>query len=155
MKTATKNGRNATSMPDNALARQALEEIERIEAEAKQKKMAQLDGLKSARAAILERMNELGHQLKQIDAAIASVTGQPAPSKEKRARRNWADDQQRVGRWLQGRKGEKFSAGDLVREFPELDGQPVSIFLKPLVEMGSIKTDATEGPRRTKYFAEG
>ena len=58
-------------------------------------------------------------------------------------------------RWLEGRRGQKFGAGELVREFPELDGTPISIFLKPLVESGKVRTDTSEGIRRTKYFVEG
>jgi hypothetical protein len=141
-------------MPENALAKQALENIARIDKEAQELKLGQLESLKSAKANIVERMNELNHQLKQIDSAIAAVTGRSAPTGERRERRDWTEDRERVGRWLVGRKGQKFQAGDLVREFPELDGQPISIFLKPLVEAGTLKTDVTEGVKRTKYFVE-
>jgi hypothetical protein len=76
--------------------------------------------------------------------------------KERRERRNLEEVRERVGRWMEGRKGQKFMAGDLVREFPELDGVAVSIFMKPLVEAGKVKTDTSEGNRRMKYFvAEG
>jgi hypothetical protein len=152
MKAMTKNGHKAAALPDNALAKQALENILKIDKEAQQKKLEQLENLKSAKAAILERMNELTHQLQQIDKAISTVTGQPAPSRERKARKDWSADRERVGRWMEGRRGQKFAAGDLVREFPELEGQVVSIFLKPLVESGKVKTDATAGMRRTKYF---
>ncbi|HUO07490.1 MAG TPA: hypothetical protein VM008_04255 [Phycisphaerae bacterium] len=154
MKAAVKGGSKNGILPDNALAKQAIENIAKIEREAQQKKLEQLEGLKGAKAAILERMNELTHQLQQIDKAISAVTGEPAPSREKRERRDWSDTRERVGRWMEARKGEKFAAGQLVKEFPELDGQVVSIFLRPLVESGKVKTDASEGVRRTKYFVE-
>jgi hypothetical protein len=59
-----------------------------------------------------------------------------------------------VGRWLEGRRGQKFAAGDLMREFPELDGQVMSIFLKPLVDAGKVATDTTQGRRWTKYYVQ-
>ena len=90
MKTAVKSGSKNGILPDNALAKQAIENIAKIEREAQQKKLEQLEGLKSAKAAILERMNELTHQLQQIDKAISAVTGEPAPSREKRERRDWS-----------------------------------------------------------------
>lgn len=153
MKTAVvKNGQRASGLPENALAKQALENIAKIDKEAQQKKMEQLDGLKSAKAAILERMNELTHQLEQINKAIGVVTGNPTETKERRPRRSWDGERDRVGRWLEGRRSQKFAAGDLIREFPELDGQVMSIFLKPLIESGKVKTDTTEGIRRTKYY---
>ena len=107
----------------------------------------------SAKAAIHERMNELNHQLSQIDDAIASIKGGPAQKKERRPRRNLDEDRERVGRWMSGRKGQKFAAGDLIREFPELEGTVMSAFLKPLVQEGKLMTDTSEGIRRTKYFA--
>ena len=152
MKTAVKNGQKAATLPDNALAKQAMENIAKIEREAQQKKLEQLEGLKGAKAAILERLNELTHQLEQIDKAVAAITGHPAPTREKRGRKDWSDTRERVGRWMEARRGEKFAAGQLVKEFPELDGQVVSIFLRPLIDSGKVKTDATEGVRRTKYF---
>lgn len=150
---AVKNPRKGAALPDNALARKALETIQLIESEAKEKKMQQLDTLQTARAAIMERLNELNHQLAQIDEAMAAIKGEK-PQKEKRTRRNLDGERDRVARWMEGRRGQKFGAGDLVREFPELDGTPISIFLKPLVESGKIKTDATDGIRRTKYYVE-
>ena len=151
MQTAAKPGRKAASLPDNSLARKAIEAIQMIEEEAKGKKMAQLESLQSAKAAIHERMNELTHQLAQIDDAIASIKGVPV-HKEKRVRRNLDDDRERVARWMTGHKGQKFGAGDLVREFPELEGTVMSAFLKPLVQEGKVHTDVSEGIRRTKYF---
>jgi hypothetical protein len=139
---------------DNVLARKALEEIERIEREAQHRKLEQVDSLIKAREAITERIRELEHQLVQLNATIAKVTGKAAPA-ERRQRRDLSEDRERVARWMTGRSGQKFGAGDLVREFPELDGTPISIFLKPLIEDGKIKTDASEGIRRMKYYVEG
>ncbi len=152
MKTSVKSGTKGASLQDNALAKQALENIARIDKDAQNKKMEQLESLKSAKAAILERMNELTHQLQQIDKAVSAVTGHPAPTRERRPRRNWDPERERVARWMEGRRGQKFAAGDLLREFPELDGQIMSIFLKPLIEEGKVKTDTSDGIRRTKYF---
>ena len=151
--TPTKTARKPAGLPDNALAKKALETIQQIESEAKEKKMAQLESLTSARHAILERMQELTHQLEQIDEAVAAIKGEKP--REKRTRRNLDGERERVARWLEGRRGQKFGAGELVREFPELDGTPISIFLKPLVESGKVRTDTSEGIRRTKYFVEG
>ena len=151
-------GRRAKSIPalgDNAIARKALEAIQQIDKEAQAKKLAQLNELRSAKAAIHERINELSHQLKQLDAAIAAIGGKAASAapKAKRERRDLSEVRERVGRWLQGRKGQKFGSADLVKEFPELDGVGVSMFLKPLLEAGQVKSDASEGRLKTKYFA--
>jgi hypothetical protein len=53
---------------------------------------------------------------------------------------------------MEGRKGQKYGAGDLAREFSELEGVSISKFLKPLVESGKIHTDVSDGIKRTKYF---
>jgi hypothetical protein len=139
---------------DNAIAKNALEAIEQIDRDAKQKKMGQLQSLQTARDDLLERRNELDRQLAQIDKAIAAVTGKPThPNGEQRIRRNFDDVRDRIGRWMVGRQGQKFGAGDLAREFPELEGTEISYVLKPLVESGKIKTDASEGVKRVKYYA--
>jgi hypothetical protein len=138
-------------LPDNALAKQALDTIKQIEREAQDKKLVQLDMLKTARATITERINELQHQLAQIDKTMESITGQPV-TREKRERRNLEEVRERVARWMEGRRGQKFSAGDLVKEFPELDGVAISIFIKPLVESGKVHNDSSDGVRRMKYF---
>ena len=140
------------SLPDNALAKQALDTIKQIEREAQDKKLAQLEMLKSARATIMERVEELNHQLAQIDKTMSAITGQPAPTGEKRERRNLEEIRERVSRWMEGHRGEKYAAGQLAAEFPELDGVAISIFLRPLVEAGKVQTDASEGVRRMKYF---
>ena len=157
MTIALKASHKTHSMSDNTFARKAFEEIRRIDEEATQKKMAQLESLKSARAAIMERINELEHQLTQIESVVGTVTGRPSVARVSESERKHWDEVRgrRIARWMQGRRGQKFGAADLVREFSELDGQPVSMILKPLIEAGSTKVDASAGPKRTKYFAEG
>lgn len=157
MPIVARKSKNAPApLTENALAKQALEAIDQIDREAQQKKQAQADGLKKARETITERMNELNHQLAQIDKALAAITGQPAAPRTKRPRRDLNEIRERVGRWMEGRRGQKFGAGDLATEFPELEGVAISIFLKPLIEEGKVKTDSSEGIRRMKYFvAEG
>ena len=65
-----KKAKSGGALPDNALAKQALETIAQIEREADQKKQAQLESLEAARSAIMDRMTELEHQLAQIDKAM-------------------------------------------------------------------------------------
>jgi len=137
---------------DNALARQALDAIRLIDTEAHEKKLPQLELLKSAKAAILERVNELNHQLAQIDKAMMAITGRSAPTREKGARRNLQEVKERVAQWMEGHKGQKFNAGDLVTEFPDLHGVSISMLLKPQVESGKVKIDASDGAKRLKYF---
>jgi hypothetical protein len=141
----------AQPLPDNALAKQALDAIRQIEREAQEKRLVQLEQLKSAKASIMERVNELHHQLAQIDKAMEAITGEPAVH-ERSERRNLKEVRERVERWMEGHKGEKYGAGDLAKEFPELEGVSISLFLKPLVESGKIHTDVSAGLRRTKYF---
>jgi hypothetical protein len=138
---------------DNALARQTMEAIAKIDREAQQKKRAQGEALLKARDSILGRIDELNHQLAQIDKAMTAITGKAAPAQSKHARRDFNDVRERIGRWLEARHGEKFGAGDLVREFPELEGAAVSYVLKPLVEGGQVRTDTADGSRRPKYYA--
>ena len=144
------------TLAENAFARKALEEIQKIDDEAKHKKLAQLGALKEAKDNILNRIEELKHQLEQIDKAIAVIGNikqqQLKPKPERRRRRDWGDVRNRVANWLTTHKGEKFLAPDLVREFPELRGRQVSLFLKPLRDAGKIQTDTDEGILKTKYF---
>ena len=155
MKTATRTGRKPVVLSDNALVKQAMENIWKIDEETKQRKLEQLDTLRSAKHAIMTRLNELNDQLVQIDQAMAAVTGQESTSpRQRRTRRNLDDVRERVARWMESRRGQQFLARDLMREFSELEGVQVSMFLKPLIEIGSIKTDVTEGMRRTKYYVE-
>jgi hypothetical protein len=144
---------SAPAARENALAKQAMDAIREIEREAQEKKLAQLEQLKAAKATIVARLAELNHQMAQIDKAMETITGEAAaPAKEKGSRRNLTEVRERVGRWLEGHKGEKYGAGDLVKEFPELDGVSISWFLKPLVESGLVRTDASEGAKRLKYY---
>jgi hypothetical protein len=143
---------NAPATRENALAKQAMDAIREIEREAQEKKLAQLDQLKSAKETILARLAELSHQLAQIDKAMEAITGETAAPREKGSRRNLTEVRERVGRWMEGRKGQKYGAGDLVKEFAELDGVSISWFLKPLVESGTVLTDASDGAKRLKYF---
>ena len=143
---------NVPTLPDNALAKQALDAIRQIDHEAQEKKLAQMEQLKSAKATIMDRVNEFNHQLAQIDKAMEAITGHPVASREHRGRRNLKEVRERVERWMEGHKGQKFGAGDLAREFPELQGVSISLFLKPVVESGKVHTDASDGVRRTKYF---
>ena len=153
--TRSKPKGNAPGLPDNALAKQALEAIDQIDREAQQKKEAQAEALKKARETINDRINELNHQLVQIEKALGAITGEPVGPRVKRARRDLNEIRERVGRWMEGHRGQKFSAGELQTEFPELEDVAISIFLKPLVETGKVKTDSSEGIRRMKYFVEG
>jgi len=152
MKTAVAKNGSRNAVQENAFAKQALENIAKIDKEAQTRKLEQLESLRSAKGAITDRMKELENQLEQIERAIATITGAPVATREKRARRSWEGERERVGRWLEGRRGQKIGAGDLIRELPEWDGQVMSIFLKPLIEAGKVKTDQSEGVRRTKYF---
>jgi hypothetical protein len=144
---------SAPGTRENALAKQAMDAIREIEREAQEKKMAQLEQLKSAKATIMARVAELNHQLAQIDKAMETITGQAVETvREKGSRRDLKDVRERVGRWLEGHKGQKYGAGDLVKEFPELEGVSISWFVKPMVESGLVQTDASDGAKRLKYF---
>ena len=152
MRTAAVKDRKPVTVAENALARKALEAVQLIEREAQEKKMAQLESLQAAKAAINDRLNELNSQLEQIEEAMTAITGEEAPPREKRSRRKLDETRERVIRWLQGHANERLSAGDLSREFPELQGATISVFLKPLLKSGQLQRDTTEGIRRAKYF---
>ena len=62
------------------------------------------------------------------------------------------DVRQRVEQWMDEHKGQKLNAGDLVREFPELEGVSISFLVKPLVASGKVRVDASDGAKRLKYF---
>ena len=145
--------RSKTPAPpsENAIARQAMNAIEQIDREARERKLAQAATLNATKATIQNRIDELQHQLAQIDQAIAAITGAPV-IQQKRARRDLSADRDRVARWMDGHKGQKFAARDLLREFPELEGAQISYLLKPLVQDGKIHTDTSEGMKRPKYF---
>ena len=143
-------------LADNAIAKKAMEAVAQIDADAKEKKLAQLESLQAARAALLQRRSDIDTQLGQIAKGISAVTGQPSsprPTGEKRTRRNLDELRDRVGRWMEAHKGQKYSAGDLAKEFAELESTPISYFMKLLVDEGKVKTDTGEGIRRTKYYA--
>ena len=70
----------AAPLADNAIARKAIEAIQQIDKEAQERKLVQLESLRSAKAALHERINELTHQLQQIDNAIAAIRGKPEPT---------------------------------------------------------------------------
>jgi len=128
-----------------------MDAIEQIEREARERKIAQAEALNTAKTAIERRIQELQHQLAQIHTALAAINSTPTP-REKHARRDLSTDRERVARWMEARKGQKFGAGDLVREFPELENVQISYLLKPLMQDGKIHTDTTEGMKRPKYF---
>jgi hypothetical protein len=142
-----------TALPDNAIAKQSIDAIRQIEREAVEKKQALGEQLKAAKVALMERLRELEHQLAQIEKAAESISGRGSPAAEGGGeRRNLKEVRQRVERWMDGHKGEKLAPADLVKEFPELEGVSMSVFLKPLVEEGKVHTDASGGSRRLKYF---
>src|ERR1035437_10160928 len=101
METQVKNRRPkpvVAAPADNAIAKKALEAIQQIDKEAQAKKLAQLDELQAAKAAIHERINDMTHQMQQIDAAIAAILGKHASAPRKnRDRRELADVRERVG----------------------------------------------------------
>ena len=140
-------------MPDNAMAKQAMDAIRQIEREVQEKKLGQVEKLKAAKAALLERVGELERQLAQIDKAVETISGEPAEARSGGGeRRNLKEVRERVERWMDGHKGQKLAPADLVREFPELEGVSISTFLKPLVESRKVHTDDTDGAKRLKYF---
>ncbi|MCL2647263.1 MAG: hypothetical protein FWD61_09690 [Phycisphaerales bacterium] len=150
-----RKARQGTTLTDNAVAKKVMEEIQKIEAEAKQKKLEQLESLEQVKANISDRMEELKHQLEQVENAIATITGSKrasASQPQKRTRRDLNEVRERMVRWLESQNGKKFMAGDLIKEFPELEGVQISMFLRALTQAGTVKTDASEGNRRMKYF---
>jgi hypothetical protein len=149
---ATAAAAGLSDASDDALTRNALEAVAQINREAQQKKRAQLDTLRQSRSAILAQIKDVQHQIDQIDAALAAITGQRAAA-PKSGRRDLSDLRERMGRWLESRRGEQFGAAALAHEFPELGDTAVSYILKPFVESGRLKADFSEGPKRPKYFA--
>ncbi len=143
----------SSAAPSSTLAREALDAVAQIDHEARQKKHAQMDGLRQSRRAILDQLKHFRREIDQIDRALAAISGTSAPAKVIAARRDLSDVRERMGLWLEARRGEKFNAGLLAREFPELQGTAVSYVLKPLVEVGRIQADASAGMKRPKYFA--
>jgi hypothetical protein len=136
----------------NALARKALEEIERIDREAEQKKREQVVQLQAAATNIRTRIAELQQQLDQVEAAVQNITGK-APKKAKAGRNNYGDLRERIVRWLGLHPGEKFGAKDLQKEFPELSSvTSVAMFLRTSIQAQQVFTERKGGPRSTVYF---
>ena len=145
-------GKDKPHESSNALARQALEAIRKIEQEANEKKLLQLEGLKEAKAKIQERVVELLAQEDEIDKAIATITGGGrATSREAKSRTDLTGVRERVVRWMGGRPGEKFTAGQLQKEFAELKGQSVALFMRPALRAGQLQKEGAL--RGTVYFA--
>jgi hypothetical protein len=114
---------------ENAFAKKALESLKQIEEEAARQKAEQLDGLREALGNIDGRIGELRHQQRQIEHAIASITGK-APA-GRRPRSDHSELRARVLRWLSGHAGHSYTASELQREFPELEEvTSVAMFLK-------------------------
>ena len=144
---------SSSEAPSSDLARQVLDSVAQIEQEAQQKKRDQADGLRQSRRAILDQIRDFRRQADQIDHALAAISGTSSLAKAKGTRRDLNDVRERMGRWLEAHRGEKFNAGILTHEFPELQGTAVSYVLKPLVAVGRVQADASEGVKRPKYFA--
>jgi DNA repair exonuclease SbcCD ATPase subunit len=146
---------HSSQAADNAFAKKALEAISQIEEEAQRKKSEQLEGLREALKNIQQRINDLEHQRTQVEEAIGRITGR-APAPARRTRSNHDELRGRILRWLGGHAGEWFTAGDLQREFPELEKvTSVAMFLKKPVSEGQVKVDKSGGNRNTKYGAGG
>jgi hypothetical protein len=141
--------RRAAELP---VVQSAFETLAQIEREAQERKQSQVAALESARAKIQSRLDELTHQLVQIDHALELIAGKPKPSSPGRIRRNLNGIREQEFAWLQGQAGQNFLAGEIVRQFPELEGTSISTLLKPLVQEQKIQVDASEGPKRPRYF---
>ena len=160
----------ASDLARNAVAI-ALDVFEQIDTEAKRKKLAQIESLKKARDGALKQIEDLKRQIAQLDEAIAigdgiklpqSKTTQPksalpktpAPAEpaRRRPRRKLGNLRKRIIRFLETNKGKKFSAPELLKEFPALKGIQVSGFLKSLRDAGKIQDDISEGIIKTKYY---
>jgi len=169
----------ADNLAKDAIAT-ALGAFEQIDAEATRKKLAHRGVLEQAKAKALERIEELQQQVGQLDEALAAVdsikqpplkSAPPKPTQPKsslpksasspsapaeparrKPRRNLGKIRKRIVRFLTENKGKKFSAPELLKEFPALKGVQISAFLKPLREAGTIKDDVSEGIIKTKYF---
>jgi hypothetical protein len=144
---------SGTQAADNAFAKKALEAIQQIDAEASRRKQEQLESLREALGNIDQRIDDLQHQRQQVVEAISKITGKPAPAGRK-PRGSHDELRARLLRWLAGHPGEWYTAGDLQREFPELEGMAsIAMFLKKPITEGQVKVDKTGGNRNTKYSA--
>ncbi|HVS71913.1 MAG TPA: hypothetical protein VHQ47_11715 [Phycisphaerae bacterium] len=138
---------------DNAFAKKALEAIQQIDAEASRRKAEQLESLREALGNIDQRLADLSYQRQQVEEAISKITGKAAPVQRK-PRGSHDELRSRLLRWLGSHPGQWYTAGDLQREFPELEGIPsVAMFLKKPISEGAVQVDKTGGNRNTKYSA--
>jgi predicted RNase H-like nuclease (RuvC/YqgF family) len=148
MATLAKAVSKPVAMSEHAVAREAMDAIEQIERQAREKKLAQVAKLEEARKAIQQRMAEFQHQIEQLETAMETIAG---ALEKPRQRRDLSEVRERVYVWLQSHKGEAFKAGQIIEQFPELDGVALSTFLKPMTDSGKVSTDTSEGVRRTRY----
>jgi hypothetical protein len=138
-----------TAPAENAYAKKALEAIRQIEEEASRKKTEQLTGLRQALQNIEDRISELTTQREQVETAMVAISGR-APVR--RPRSNHDDLRRRVLRWLGSHSGQWYTAGDLHREFPELQQiASIAAFLKNELAEGRVRIDKTGGNRNTRY----
>ena len=134
------------SEPVNALARQALEKIKEIDRNASAEKNEQLKVLVKAKEAIGLRVAELLQQERELDKAIAQITGKPEkPLKVKRPRANYADVLDRLVSWLQEHKGARYTYRQLEAELPEISDVSFAQLIKPAVAEGEINKEGNRG----------
>lgn len=133
--------------PVNAAARAVLEEVKKIREEADHKLKGKVAELKEKIVAIDKRIEELETSKGELVHAIGEITGKMVEPKGER--KNWGEIIGRIERWMLTKPHIKFSAAELVEHFPELEGFPISVKLKP------SKIIKTEGQGRAMtYFAE-
>ncbi len=141
------------SLPENAIAKKALDSLRQIEEETAKQKAQQLDGLREAIGNIDSRIRELEVQRQQVLDTMSRITGKPAPS-ARRPRSDHSEVRERVVRWLTGHAGTWYHSSELQTEFPELqEVVSVAMFLKKPIEEGTVKVDKTGGNRNTRYTA--
>jgi len=150
----TKSNETKPNESANALARQALDKIKEIDRNAQVEKDRQAQILNEAKAAIQKRIGELEAQESEIDEALAAITGrQPASAKAPRRKRtDLSEARARVVRWMQNHKGTRYSAAQLLQEFPELaeNDVKISLFLKLPLEAGELEK---QGNRANMTYA--
>ena len=137
------NSAQRPSEPVNALARQAFEKIKEIDRNASAEKNEQLKTLVKAKEVIDLQVAELLQQEAELDQAIAQITGKGTTkaSAAKRVRVDRTDVRQRLVRWLQAHKGERYSYRQLEQEFPELGDVSFPVFIKPVVAAGQVNKE--------------
>jgi hypothetical protein len=137
--------------PAPDLIANTMDAIKAIEHESEQKKKAHADTLSAAKLKLLSRVDEIHHQILQINDALEKLTGRKI---EPKPRRDLDEIRSRVYAWMKAHAGYNYLSADLIREFPELVGVAISVFLKPFTRAGAIKIDATHGIRRQSYYVE-